>query len=156
MPTPQPLRARVRRAAALFAQGQSFEAIAKVMKVKADLLRRWPRDYAPFWRRAVAEAHRDVLRAATAEALLTLRRHLRSEDDKASRDAAAKIVSYALAAAKRPKRPAKVAATTEAGVWAEVRGMSDAELEALVGELAGFAPQAGAGEPGTGDPPGAP
>ena len=155
MPTPQPLRARVRRAAALFAQGQSWEAIAKAIKVKADAARQWPRDYAQFWRRAVAEAHRDVLRSATAEALLTLRRHLRSEDDKASRDAAAKIVSYALAAAKRPKRPAKAAAS-EAGVWAEVRGMSDAELEALVGELANFAPQVGIGEPGAGGPAGAP
>ncbi len=149
MPRPVPggllprVRDRIRRAALLRANGASWPAVAAELGVKEATARGWPAKHPDVWRAAARAANRQVLAEATAEAVLTLRRQLRSEDDKASRDAATKLVQFAGRAARvRPKAAGKAAAANgSAGVAAFLDGLNDAELDAVIAEvLRGYDP----------------
>src|SRR5437763_5280520 len=86
------------RAAELRARGASWEAAADELDADPDDLRRLTRDAGPAYRRLFAAARREVTDEAFGEALLALRRELRSRDERARREAAGVIVRIRLTA----------------------------------------------------------
>ena len=99
----QPSASQLRKAAEARAGGASWEAAAALVGRKADTVRRWPAVYPERWARAVQAAERQLLADATAESVHTLRRQLRSDDEKASRDAAQKLIQFRVAVGKTAK-----------------------------------------------------
>lgn len=130
------------------AAGLSWDEIATRVGRSPDTVRRWPRVYRRAWARAVREAEAQLLTQATAESVHTLRKQLRSEDEKASREAAQKLIQFRVAVSK--KKPARKAKSgSVATQYAALEGLSDEQLrslaeEALAAELARRAPPAGA------------
>jgi hypothetical protein len=97
--------AKVRRAALLRAEGLPWAAVAAKLGVTLGRVKLWPARYPQLWRRATLCAEERLLHEATAECIHTLRRQLRSDDDKTVRDAAARLIALRLAWRKtRPPR----------------------------------------------------
>lgn len=96
------------RAADLRAAGRPWDQVGADLGCSPETVRKWPLRYAGQWRRVAADAERRLVAEATAEAVLTLRKQLRSDDEKSGRDAAHKIIQFRLALEKkRPARPPK-------------------------------------------------
>lgn len=131
MPAPHPPSdALIARAAELRVAGQSWDAAAAAVGRKPATVRQWATMYALRWHRAVRAAERERLTEATAEAVHTLRKQLRSGDDKAERDAAQKLIAFA--AKKREKRRPTKRDPAVAQIAADLAGRPDAELDAIV------------------------
>src|SRR5437763_156586 len=94
-PKPPPDSA-LARAAELRAGGASWEAVAEVVRRAADTVRQWPARYPDRWQAALRAAERKQACEATAEAVLVLRKLLRSEDEKVARDAARALIDLRL------------------------------------------------------------
>ena len=105
------LRDRIIRAATLRAEGRPWSAVAEELGLTAATVQSYPRKYPKLWAVAERRAWDRALAEAAAEAVTTLRRLLRSDDDKINRDAAAKLVQFA---ARRLRPPA--ARKTDAAV----------------------------------------
>jgi hypothetical protein len=97
----------LRKAAELRAGGASWEAVAAAVGRGPKAVRRWPTRYAARWANALQAAERQLLADATAESVHTLRRQLRSEDEKSSRDAAQKLIQFRVAVGKSAKPAGK-------------------------------------------------
>jgi len=88
-PTPEQLEI----AAKWRAQGLYWEGIAKELKCHAGTLRRWIRKAGKDWEAALKKAEAEYLGEVSAEALTTLRKQIHGKDEKAARDASAKVLS---------------------------------------------------------------
>jgi hypothetical protein len=129
------MRHLVARAAELRAGGASWEAIAAAVKRRPDTCRRWPGEYPDDWRRVFGAEERRLLADAGAEAVLVLRRLLRSKDDKVSRDVARTLASLRAGQRRRGRRPGREGADDPARLAAYVGGLDDAQVQALIDEL---------------------
>src|SRR5687767_3826217 len=92
--------------AELRAGGLSWEAVAARVGKSVRTVQRWPTRYPFRWRKYLAAAEDQLLAEAAAESVHTLRGQLRSEDDKARRDAADKLLRFRLAGLRKKKPPA--------------------------------------------------
>ena len=147
-------RAQILKAALLRAHGSAWTAVAKEVGASLAQVKCWPARHPRLWRKATLVAEEQLLREATAESVLTLRKQLRSDDDKTSRDAAQRLIAFRIAW--RNRRPTKVRGAT-AGKPANLarrvadylEGFTDADLDAmLVGPILEVRPAAGDGPPG--------
>ena len=131
-------------AAELRAGGAAWDAVAAKVGRAMNTVRQWPTAYPARWKKALHAAEQQQLADATAESVHTLRRQLRSADEKSSRDAATKLIQFRVALGKRarPKR----ATTTDTGtadahtIAAFVAGLADAEIDRLIADLTGHGP----------------
>lgn len=141
----RPLRKRIERAATLRAEGRSWSATATELNLSVGTVEGYPRRYPKLWASAERRAWDRALAEAAAEAVTTLRRLLRHDDEKINRDAAAKLVQFAA----RRLRPVAARKLTPAvpPVVAYLEGLSDADLAALAADLWPAPP----GEPGPAD-----
>ena len=140
MPSPKPPpKDLLALAAEARAGGAAWDAVATKVGRAADTVRRWPTAYPAAWAAAFRAAERRLLAEATAESVHTLRKQLRSDDEKASRDAARNLIQFRVASGKRTKRPARpkaaAGASDAARVAAYLEGLTDAQIDALVSEL---------------------
>ncbi len=155
-PAPKPGdagRAQVLKAALLRVQGVAWTAVAKEVGASLAQVKCWPARHPKLWRKATLVAEEQLLREATAESVLTLRKQLRSDDDKTSRDAAQRLIAFRIAwRNRRPLKPRGATAgkpTTLAGRVADyLERFTDADLAALVGPTLEVRPAAGGGPPG--------
>lgn len=126
-------------AAELRAGGASWETVAEQVNRTERTVRQWPTNYATRWNKLLRAAERQQLTDATAESVLTLRRQLRSPDEKTSRDAAMKLIQFRIAAEKRsPKRrgkPAETGSPHAQTIAAYIARLTEAELDQLIAEL---------------------
>jgi transposase len=121
------------------AAGLSWEAVAEKVGRTEKTVRRWPEAYPEKWAEFLRKAEARLVSEATAESVHTLRKQLRSADDKASRDAAQKLIAFRVALGKKPKKPARKPArkpsTDAARLVAYLEGLSDAEFHTLAEEF---------------------
>ena len=111
MPAPKPPPDHLlAKAADRRAGGASWDAVAAQVGRAADTVRKWPAAYPAAWKKLLRAAERQLVRDATAESVHTLRRQLRSDDEKTSREAAQKLIQFRVALGRRGKR-AKAAPT---------------------------------------------
>jgi len=125
-------------AADLRAGGAPWDAVADKVGRAAETVRRWPAVYPAAWSAAARAAEQRLLAEATAESVLTLRKQLRSEDEKAGRDAARSLIQFRVATSKKARRAtgSPVRPTTDATrIAAYLEGMTDAQIDAIVEEL---------------------
>jgi hypothetical protein len=87
-PPPDKLLPLLTAAAELKAAGASWAAVAAGVGRSPETVRRWPALYPHAWRRLLHDAERQLLTEVAAESVTTLRKMLRSEDEKVRRDAA--------------------------------------------------------------------
>jgi hypothetical protein len=93
MSQPRAVTARLLAVAAdLKAGGASWEQVAAKVGRSAAVCRRWPSLYPAAWRRLFRAAEEQLTVEAAAEAVLELRRLLRSEDEKVRREVARTLV----------------------------------------------------------------
>ncbi len=127
------------RAAELRAAGQAWEAVAEAVGRTVKTVRGWPEAYPEKWADLLRKAEARLVSEATAESVHTLRMQLRSDDEKASRDAAQKLISFRVALGKKPKKPgrkpARTPSTDAARLVAYLEGLSDAEFHTLAEEF---------------------
>jgi len=139
-PTKPPAPALLRQAAIMRAHGQAWEAVAKDVGLSVRTVQLWPQLHPRRWAKATTMAQTELTDEAVAESMRTLRRQLRSEDDKVGRDAAQKLLAYGTAVRKakaakpsvRRKPPGEFSR-----IAAYLEGLTDAECQALLGEPAG-------------------
>src|SRR5438132_14385367 len=92
------------RAAEMRAHGLSWDTVARKLKLDEEELQQLVHDAGPAYRRLLATARREVRGEAADEALVTLRRELRSDEDKARRGAADSILKLTMTLLRhRPK-----------------------------------------------------
>lgn len=148
-------RAQILKAALLRAQGVAWTAVAKEVGASLAQVKCWPARHPRLWRKATLVAEEQLLREATAESVLTLRKQLRSDDDKTSRDAAQRLIAFRIAW--RNRRPAKPRCATPTGrpvtlarrVADYLERLTDADLDAmLVGPTGEGRAAPGDGPPG--------
>lgn len=125
-------------AAELRVAGLSWTAVGNQLNRSPETVRRWPQNYPEQWQKAVAMAERQLMTEAIAESVHTLRRQLRSGDDKASREAARHLLQF-----RRQFGPSDPGPASERPVTGEGRqiaefleGLSDAQVDQLLAELA--------------------
>src|SRR5690348_6785456 len=85
---PTPSDDALRQAAELRAGGSTWEQVGRKLGEDPATVRSWAAADPGRWTAALKAARREVVRDAFAEAALTLRRQLRSDDDRTARDAA--------------------------------------------------------------------
>lgn len=145
-PSPE-LRERVARAAELRAEGRPWAAVAEQLGLATATVQAYPRRHPKLWAVAERRAWDRALAEAAAEAVTTLRRLLRSDDEKVNRDAAAKLVQYA---ARRLRPPAARKAEPTPPLVSYLEGLSHDELTTLAAELlTGHDGEPGAHDAGT-------
>ena len=125
----------IQKAAELRAGGASWDGVAKEVERAVATVRRWPADYPVIWKRAFRIAEQQLLTDATAESVLTLRKQLRSEDEKSSRDAAQKLIQFRIAKQKKAanKKPPKPP-TIHQRIALYLETLSDEEIHKLTEE----------------------
>ncbi len=72
--------------------GKTWKMVGEECGKAESTVRRWPVLYAERWRALQLRLERRVMAEATAEVIHTLRQQLRSEDEKARRDAARHLI----------------------------------------------------------------
>lgn len=125
-------------AAELRARGSSWDAAARELERNEKTLRDWAKKFPRQWAAALRRFERQFVREAAAESVLTLRKQLRSEDEKVVRDAAAALIRYATVRSKSvPKKPRSASAPSPeiAAVAEFVGGLDDEEVATLLREL---------------------
>lgn len=146
-------RSQILKAALLRVQGLAWNAVAKEVGASLAQVKCWPARHPKVWRKATLVAEEQLLREATAESVLTLRKQLRSDDDKTSREAAQRLIAFRIAwRNRRPLKPRGAAAgkpvTLARRVAAYLEGITDADLNALVEPPHEVRATAGDGPPG--------
>jgi hypothetical protein len=114
-----PTAAALRKAADLRAAGTPWDAVGAAVGCSGATARKWPLKYPARWRSALRAAERRTLLDATAEAILVLRTHLRADDEKTVREAAAKLVQIRVALDRGRKPSAKQPAGTDPPGYAD-------------------------------------
>lgn len=140
------LIALIQQAAELRAGGAAWETIATEVGRASNTVRKWPTEFPSTWKRAIRVAERQLLTDATAESVLTLRKQLRSEDEKSSRDAAQKLIQFRMAKQKK-SRPTSVKPSKPPTIHQRIalylETLSDEEIQRLITEHVPSAPTAG-------------
>ena len=150
----KPPRALINQAAELRAAGSSWEAVAREVGRTLDTVRRWPTLYKSIWKEAIQRAEEQLLTETTAESVFTLRRQLRSEDDKSSRDAAEKLIKFRLATKPKAQVTTSQQPSSDAGrIVRYLEGLTDAQLEELIAQLSQRATPSKRSVPAEGDSP---
>ena len=146
-------RAQILKAALLRVQGLAWTAVAQEVGASLAQVKCWPARHPKVWRKATLVAEEQLLREATAESVLTLRKQLRSADDKTSREAAQRLIAFRIAW--RNRRPHKPRAGTPGKpvtlarrVADYLERLTDADLAALDGPTGELRAAAGGGPPG--------
>lgn len=144
MKTRPPSARLLRTAAELRALGNCWEKIAADVGQPVKVVKAWPQRYPTRWAKAFDAAVRLTLAEATAEAVLVLRKQLRSDDEKSAREASLKLVQVrtALDKAARPAKgdPQRTPPPGYADrLLAHIRGMTDEEVEAATRQALGQA-----------------
>ena len=134
---PEKIEALLSQAAELRAAGQTWETVAAAVGRSAETVRRWPKQHPKLWLRCLRDAETQLLRDATAESVHTLRKQLRSEDEKASRDAAEKLIRSRVALDKKVATAKKPKAKTSEfqRVAAYLETLSDADIGQLIDDF---------------------
>ena len=133
----------IRTAADLRAAGNAWERVADEVGYTPAEVREWPQRYPARWRKGIDAAVRRALAESTAEAILQLRKQLRSEDEKSVREAGLKLVQVRVMMdkARRPAKGDQQQPTSPPGyadrLLALVRGMTDEQLAEEVAEMEG-------------------
>jgi transposase len=139
------------RAAELRAGGTTWAAVAARLGKSESAVSKWPRKYPDRWLDAMHRAERRQALDSEAEAVLTLRTLLRSDDPKFRRDAAKLLIGLRVELAKLDVKakfaPAPPLTSDAARVVAFLDGHPDAELAELA-DLAALPPHP-APAPGT-------
>ncbi|HLW64777.1 MAG TPA: hypothetical protein VKS79_05605 [Gemmataceae bacterium] len=117
-------------AAELRAGGASWEAVGRELRRHADTCRRWAREYPEVWRRLYRAAELRLAREAAAEARVTLRQLLRSEEEK-TRLAAARDLLRARPV-RHGRKPAETADSEVTTFISQLQGLSDDEIEDML------------------------
>jgi hypothetical protein len=128
---------RLRAAAESRAAGNAWEKVALDAGRPLAVVREWPKRYPTVWRKAFAEAARRSLAEATAEAVVVLRKQLRSKSEKSVREAGLKLVQIRVALEKVARtaddtNPSDSPPGYADRLLASVRGMTDEQLEAEI------------------------
>jgi hypothetical protein len=118
----------IRLAAERRVAGSTWEAVARDLRRQVHTIRRWPVRYREEWSRALAEARRASIEAAADEARAILRRYLRHDDARISRDAARLLIQHPAARSSEPTSPAPT------GIDPLFEGMSDEQIRKLLGD----------------------
>ena len=122
-------------AAELRAGGASWATVAKTVNRRQPTVKRWPEMYPELWAAHLAVAERQLVSDAAAEGVHVLRRQLRSEDDKTSRDAAAKLLDFKLAGDKRAPPPDPAPKSRHHRIADHLEGLTDDQLQHLFDDL---------------------
>jgi len=85
----------VERAIDLRARGYTWDHVATTLGQEVEKIREWPNQYADFWARRLAAAHRELDSETIAEARTILRHHLRTGDPKDAHDIARVLFDHA-------------------------------------------------------------
>lgn len=148
-PPPEEL---IAKAAELRASGSSWDVVAAGVGRAADTVRRWPALYPGPWQKAFRAAERQFVAEATAEAVLILRKHLRSDDEKISQDAAQRLIQLRVALERRTKSKRSSANAVPTGelqrVAAYLETLPDVERDQILNDLVA---EAVAGRTATGE-----
>jgi hypothetical protein len=129
------------RAAELRAGGSSWEAVAEVVRRAADTVRQWPARYPDRWQAALHAAERRVAGEITAEAVIVLRRLLRSKNERVARDAARALIDLRIGLARLDQQAAPADATSPSlpsdaqQLVTFLEGHTDEELARLAAQL---------------------
>jgi hypothetical protein len=148
---PPPSARTLRAAADLRAAGSTWAQVAAHVGRAENTVRQWPTAFPKRWAAALAAAEAQLLAAAAAESVHTLRQQLRSDDEKARQGAAEKLIRYRVAVAKPAPPPPEPPRSDFRRAADFLEGLTD-------DELARFAAGLAAGSPPVGGPhgPGAP
>jgi hypothetical protein len=122
-------------AAELRAGGASWTTVAKTVNRRQPTVKRWPELYPELWAAHLAVAERALVADAAAEGVHVLRRQLRSDDDKTSRDAAARLLDFKLAADKKAPPPDGKPKSRHHRIADLLEGMTDDQLQRLFDDL---------------------
>jgi hypothetical protein len=137
-------------AADLRAGGATWESVGRELRRHADTCRRWSREYPEVWRRLYGSAEVRLAREAQAEARVTLRQLLRSNEEKTRLAAARDLLRSR--PGRRGRKPAEAADSEVAAFISQLQGLSDVEIEDMLRNFL-----AGDGAPArTPDSPGTP
>jgi len=117
-------------AADLRAGGASWEAVGRELCRHADTCRGWARDYPEVWRRLYRSAELRLAREAQAEARVTLRQLLRSNEEKTRLAAARDLLRPR--SARRGRKQGEAADSEVAAFISQLEGLSDAEIEDML------------------------
>lgn len=137
----------------LRAGGASWEQIAEKVGRTPRTVRTWPTNYPGPWKKFLRAAEEQQLTEATAESVHTLRRQLRSADEKTGREAAGKLIQLRVALEKTQKSRRTSAKRSRGKADADsiatyLARLDDAELDRLIEELTVDAVSARASAPG--------
>jgi hypothetical protein len=135
-----PSDALIARAAEERAGGATWAATAARLDRSAETVRRWPAMYPDRWQAALRDAEFRLVGDAGAEALLTLRQLLRSDDEKVRRDCARALIRLRLDMTRLglntpADRPASELTPEAVRFIAYLDGHSDDELAQLTADL---------------------
>jgi hypothetical protein len=122
-------------AAELRAGGAGWPAVAKAVGRPADTVRKWPARYPELWAAYQGQAERRLAADAAAEGVHVLRRQLRSEDDKTSRDAAAKLLDFKLACDKKATAADPAPRSRHHRIADYLETLNDDQLQRLLDDL---------------------
>ncbi len=120
------------------ARGLSWEAVGREVKKSESTLHRWTKEFPREWQAALRKFETMIRREALAESVLTLRKMLRSEDEKIGRSAAAELIRFVTSKQIVNKKTHSTSnpGTSEIAAIAEfVGGLSDDEMAILLREL---------------------
>ena len=125
------------RVADLRADGLTWEAVGKAVGKAARTVRRWPSRYHDRWLLFQQSAEMQLAHASESEAVLVLRRMLRSKDEKLAWNAAKTLVDMRInlgrMLAKLPKLAAGQTVPPETlRYFTFLTGLSDAELDSAI------------------------
>lgn len=141
-------------AAELRAGGASWAAVAAEVGGTAERVRKWPRRYPRRWAAHLLAAERQLAADAAAEGVHVLRRQLRSDDEKTSREAAQKLLTYKLAAEKKQPPADDKPASLHRRIADHLETLTDDQLRRLFDDLVRHWLDAHAGRAGDGAGPG--
>jgi hypothetical protein len=108
----------------------SWEVVGRELRRHADTCRSWARDYSEVWRRLYRSAELRLAREAQAEARVTLRQLLRSNEEKTRLAAARDLLRPR--SARRGSKQGGAANSEVAAFISQLEGLSDAEIENML------------------------
>jgi hypothetical protein len=131
----------VERAIDLRARGYSWDQVAEKLQRKIEEIRGWPNQYAEFWARRLAVAHRELDSETIAEARAILRRHLRTDNLKEACDIARVLFDHA----RRSQVPPAESEPTRESEYHQIadflEGLSDEDRRAILEDEPSDEPQ---------------
>jgi hypothetical protein len=141
-PPPKTRRA-MELAAELRAAGATWETVAEKLQRRAFVIQRWGKLYAETWEQMLRDAEERLSRQGNNESRSTLRTMLRDENKRLRLTAADKLMRVRLAELEHEATPDP--REDLSAFMAQVEGMTDEELETVLGEFVEHVRAGGAG-----------